>query len=109
MNIESQTAGLLKSLVPISRFNKGEAAKIFDEVGHSGVKIVVRNNIPTCVLLSPAKYEAIVEELENKRLLEVALERLDNDNGEYFTNEEVMARFGITQNDIDNADDEEIE
>lgn len=87
MSVESQTAELLKSLVPISRFNKGEAAKIFDEVSRSGIKVVVRNNVPACVLLSPAKYEAIIEKLENARLLEIALERLSDESAITYTHD----------------------
>lgn len=47
---------VLNAIVPISRFNKGEAGKIFDEVKSGGFKIVVKNNVPTCVLITPEKY-----------------------------------------------------
>ena len=46
--------GMMKTIVPITRFNKGEANKIFDEVETSGTKIVMKNNKPACVLL-PSK------------------------------------------------------
>jgi predicted mannosyl-3-phosphoglycerate phosphatase (HAD superfamily) len=39
-------SGVLNSLVPISRFNKGEANKIFEEVRETGFKIVLKNNSP---------------------------------------------------------------
>ena len=39
---------LLKSMVPISRFNKGEARKIFDVVNEEGIKVVLKNNSPAC-------------------------------------------------------------
>ena len=35
--------GMMNSMVPITRFNKGEANRIFDEVESSGMKIVVKN------------------------------------------------------------------
>ena len=57
---------LLDTFVPISRFNRGEANKIFDEVKETGYKVVVKNNIPICVLLSPERYreiEGIIEKL----------------------------------------------
>lgn len=60
---------MLNSIIPISRFNKGEANKIFDEVSQSGYKIVVKNNSPTCVLLTPKKYEELMEIVENYYLL----------------------------------------
>ena len=56
---------IMNSMVPISRFNKGEASKIFDEVESSGTKIVVKNNQPACVLLSPAQYESLMEMLSD--------------------------------------------
>ena len=53
MRSYSQIAEVMRSMVPVSRFNKGEAAKIFDEVAQTGIKIAVKNNKPACVLLSP--------------------------------------------------------
>ena len=46
---------MMNAMVPITRFNKGEAAKIFDEVETTGTKIVVKNNRPACVLISPSQ------------------------------------------------------
>jgi len=40
---------LLKSMVPISRFNKGEAGNIFDVVNEEGIKLVLKNNSPACL------------------------------------------------------------
>ena len=40
---------ILDSIVPISRFNKGEANRIFTEVKNDGIRIVVKNNTPECV------------------------------------------------------------
>ena len=54
-------SGVLNSIVPISRFNKGEAHKIFDEVKQNGYGIVVKNNSPTCVLITPEIYEEMME------------------------------------------------
>lgn len=67
---------IMNSIVPISRFNKGEAGKVFDEVSKEGAKIVIRNNVPICVLLNPQKYEAMLEELENYRLYAEASKRM---------------------------------
>ena len=50
--------------MPISRFNKGEASKIFEEVKVAGIKVVVKNNIPVCVLVSPAKYDSMMDEIQ---------------------------------------------
>jgi len=85
-------------MVPVSRFNKGEAAKIFDEVVQSGIKIAVKNNKPACVLLSPQRYEDMMEEMENLHLLVEAEKRLNDDNL-YHSAEDVMKRLGINNNE----------
>ena len=40
---EISVMNIMKSIVPITRFNKGEANRIFDEVEASGTKIVMKN------------------------------------------------------------------
>jgi prevent-host-death family protein len=71
-----QVADLMRSIVPVSRFNKGEAAKIFDEVEQTGIKIVVKNNKPACVLFSPQRYDELMEEIDNLRLIIEAENRI---------------------------------
>lgn len=66
---EVSISNVLNSLVPISRFNKGEANKIFDEVKETGCKIVLKNNVPACVLITPEKYNEMMETIENYNLL----------------------------------------
>ena len=100
---------LLDALVPISRFNKGEANKIFDEVRSSGFKVVVKNNAPACVLLTPERYQEIMDMLDDQYLLAVAEERLKNDNGVTYSFDEILADNGLTREDIDAMEDVEIE
>jgi len=59
-------SNILDSFVPITRFNRGEASKIFDEVRESGCKIVVKNNIPACILLTPEIYQEMINIIEDK-------------------------------------------
>lgn len=98
----------LDALVPISRFNKGEASKIFEEVRETGCKIVVKNNVPSCVLLTPERYKELMEEIEDQYFLALAEERLKNDSGVTYTQEEIMAEFGITREELDAIDEVEI-
>lgn len=100
---------IVKSIVPISRFDEDEASDIFGEVRECGTKVVVKDNQPECILLSPDVYEQLLEELEDAELLAVAKERLSQDNIEWISHEEMMARYGITQEDLDNMEDVEIE
>jgi PHD/YefM family antitoxin component YafN of YafNO toxin-antitoxin module len=100
---------ILDALVPISRFNKGEANKIFDEVRVSGYKIVVKNNAPTCVLIAPEKYQEMRAMLDDQYLLALAEERERTGTGMTVTFDEVLAKDGLTVADIDAMEDVEIE
>ena len=103
------TIGMMKKIVPITRFNKGEASRIFDEVQSSGARIVVKNNRPACVLISPEQYEALVEMLSDYLLLTEADRRMaGNNDDENISHEEMMRRLGITREELD-ATDVEIE
>lgn len=94
----SKYPDILNAIIPISRFNKGEASKIFEEVIQTGIKIVVKNNKPACVLLSPEEYQRMLDEMEDYALLKEALERLENhDPSSNITQEELLKKFNITQ------------
>lgn len=108
MYSHTQVAEIMRSMVPVSRFNKGEAAKIFDEVAQTGIKIAVKNNKPTCILLSPERYEAILEELEELYLMIEIEKRLDK-TGHTYTNQEIMNRHGIAEADLEGWEDVVIE
>lgn len=96
---------IMNSMVPISRFNKGEASKIFDEVASSGTKIVIKNNRPACVLLSPAQYESLMEMLSDSLLYTEAEKRMaTNNDSETLSYEAVMEELGITQKELDDID-----
>lgn len=58
---------MLKAFVPISRFNKGEAGKIIEEVKRDGIKVIVKNNAPECVMITVEDYDNLVE--ESKRVV----------------------------------------
>ena len=64
-------SGIKNLIVPISRLNKGEANKIIEEVKESGTKIVCKNNTPEVALVSLARYDSLVNSIEeNQRLKE---------------------------------------
>lgn len=92
------------SLVPISRFNKGEASKIFSEVAKDGVKMAVKSNHPACILMSPEKYYELMEILEDYTLLLEAKQRLSESDGRSIPQEEILARYGITDEELDQMD-----
>ena len=62
-------AGLLQSLVPISQFNRGQAAKIFERLHSEREIIVLKNNQPSAIILSPEEYARLTEIEENYFLM----------------------------------------
>ena len=99
------TIGMMKKIVPITRFNKGEANKIFDEVQNTGTKIVMKNNRPACVLVSPEQYEALIERLSDYLLLAEADRRMAvNHDAENISHEDMMRSLGVTREDLDTVD-----
>ena len=102
--------GLLNSFVSVSQFSKGQAARVFDRLQEESQLIVLKNNAPAAVLLSPAEYARLAEIEENYRLMLLAQERLANGNGSNaVTESEAMAALGITEDEIDAAEDVEFE
>ena len=97
------TTNILDSIVPISRFNKGEANKIFSDVKKYGTRIVVKNNIPECVIMSPQTYQQIMNEYEDAVLLAEAQKRLSQ-NVEYTDHEDLMKKFGLTESDLNDVE-----
>ncbi len=96
--------------VPISLFNRGMAGAIFRDVRKTGFKVVVKDKTPECVLLSPEKYEELMDELEDARLLDIAMERMSHyDPDTLISQEEIDREFGFTPEMLKNLDEVEIE
>ena len=53
-------------MVSTTEFNRGQASKIFEQVQKDGMKLVVKNNSPVCVLLSVSEYDNLIKELSKK-------------------------------------------
>jgi antitoxin StbD len=84
--------------------------QVFDRLKNEPQLVVLKNNVPTAILLSPEEFGRLAEIEENYRLLMLAQERLGNDNLANARGEaEVMKSLGMTEADIDAAEDVEIE
>ena len=68
------TLKLLNSIISITRFNKGEAGKIIEEVKENGPRIIVENNVPECVLISLEDYDSLTEAANRTVTLNVSKE-----------------------------------
>ena len=100
----------IKNTVPISLFNRGQAGKIFEEIRQSGAKVVMKNNTAECVLLSPEEYVRLMDELNDAKLEAVAAERLARyDPQKLVSWDEMMKKFGVTEEDLAGWEDVEIE
>lgn len=100
----------IENTVSISQFNRGQAGKIFEDVKQSGAKVVMKNNMPECVLMSPENYIALLDALEDAQLQMLAMERLANyDPTKTLSQEEINRKYGITQEELDAMEDVEFE
>lgn len=97
------TVNVLDSIIPISLFNKGQANKIFSEVKKFGTRIVVKNNVPECILMSPQAYQQMMEEYEDAMLAAEAAKRFSSDS-KYISQSEVMKKFGLSETDLDDVE-----
>ena len=52
---------MLESLVPISQFNQGKAAKIIGNLGHDEIRIVVKNNEPMAAIIPISRFSELIE------------------------------------------------
>jgi antitoxin StbD len=104
------TGNLLKSLVSITQFNKGQAAKIFDRLKTERRIVVLKNNAPSAIILSPDEYLRLLEIEEDTILFNLAEQRLADYNlvdGIPF--DETLIQLGLTHEDIDNAKELELD
>lgn len=95
---------LMNSLVSVTQFNRGEAGKIFEEVSEYGPKIVLKNNNPACVLVSPDEYQAMLDAIEDYALFFEAEKRTSVESGKTLTTAEVMERLNIKEDELENVE-----
>ncbi len=50
----------LNNLVSVTMFNQGQASKIFNRLQSEKQIIVLKNNNPTAILLSPDEYDRLI-------------------------------------------------
>lgn len=106
----ANTSVLLQSLVPISQFNKGQASKIFDRLHSEKELIVLKNNQPSAVILSPEEYTRLTEIEENYFLLLEANQRLEkNGKRDALPLDYIMHDLGISDSELADTEDIDIE
>lgn len=100
----------LQSLIPISQFNKGQAAKIFDRLRSERELIVLKNNQPSAIILSPEEYKRLTEIEEDYFLLLEANKRMEeNGDKKTISFDSVMSNLGISEDELLDTEDVDIE
>ena len=57
---------LLNNLGSVTMFKQGQASKIFNRLQEEKQIVVLKNNIPTAVLLSPNEYDRLLSLAESE-------------------------------------------
>ena len=99
------TADILDSLVPITQFNRGQASRIFDRLHTESQLIVLKNNQPAAIILSPSEFQRLSEIEEDYTLLLEATRRLKEDSVSTSSRKEVMSELDISEADLAAAGD----
>ena len=98
----------LNNMISISDLNKGKGSQIIDEVKKTGYKVILKNNRPEAVLITPEQFEemlALKEELMDMSLGMEALRRMAHFQPEAsISHEDILAEFEISQAELDNID-----
>lgn len=102
-------ASVLNSLIPITQFNRGQASRIFDRLHTESQLVVLKNNQPAVIILSPAEYSRLSEIEENYLLLLEAGRRLAESSGPVIPESELMKELGITEEELSAAEEPAIE
>ena len=103
------TADILDSLVPITQFNRGQASRIFDRLHTETQLIVLKNNQPAAIILSPSEFQRLSEIEEDYTLLLEATRRLKEDSSSTYSREDVMSELNISESELAAAGDVVIE
>lgn len=91
----------IQNSIPISVFNRGQAGQVFDDVQRTGAKIVLKNNMPECVLLAPDDYVELMDELSDARMAILAFKRLEHfDPNSAVSADAAYADLGISSDDL---------
>lgn len=94
------------SMVSVTSLNHGGASKALSQVGDNHPVVVLKNNQPSAVIITPADYRRLTQAEENFALYRKAVERLRNDDSTLLTDADV---FGEDYEPIDDGFEPEFE
>ena len=100
---------VISNTMPFAHFIT-QAERIFKEVQTQGPKIITEEGRPSCVLLSHAEYEKIMDELADTEVERMAAERLSQPRkeSESISQKEIDEEFGFTEESLKGWEEVEI-
>lgn len=107
----SSIFSMFNNFISQTDFNKGKSARIFDRAKKEKCLIVMKNNTPSAIILSPEEYARLAELEENFNLLMLTQNRLENyDSNKDIPFSEILKKDGLTIDELKTMDiDAEIE
>ena len=99
-----------EQIATVSELNSGKATCILKKARVNGPILIMKNNKTVGIVMAVDDYNRIIEDAENYQLLMLAEKRLTQvDLTKTISWEEAKTRLGMSQEDIDSAEDLEIE
>ena len=86
------SATILDNMVSITSLNHGGASRALSRVGDDNPVVVLKNNRPSAVIISPADYRRLTQAEEDFALYREAVERMKADDGTRLTSDEVYGK-----------------
>ena len=102
------SASLLDNMVSISTLNHGGASKTLGKVTDESPVVVMKNNQPSAVIITPAEYQRLTEAEEDFALYKEATERLQAAGGHFISHHDAFGDQGFSYTD-DELDDVKFE
>ncbi len=93
------TLDVLDRMIPVSTLNHGGASKVINELADDKPAVIVKNNKPAAVLLTPADYRRMAEALEDYSLYLSAQQRDAESDGTTYSPEEVFGKNYVPVDD----------
>jgi PHD/YefM family antitoxin component YafN of YafNO toxin-antitoxin module len=107
MTQQNRRPTLFENMVSITEFNKGHGSKIIEEVKRTGYKIILKNNHPEAVLITPQQFEVLLaasEQLADLATNLQALTRLASmDPNQVMTTAQVLRQLLISKSELDES------
>ena len=100
---------LIENIVPTSAFNRGKSAQCFERVADGAPIIVMKNNAPYRVVVTPDDFVRLSEVEEDNALLVMSLSRLEANVGKpAVPAEDAYRELGVNPDEIDAMEDVEL-